>query len=87
MIIPADDHSPGAGAARVSLFIDLMVFHGGRVVQRAWTDGLRAVENDANKRFHKPFLECGASQQDQIMAAMAANEGQPIAELELFFRR
>ena len=25
-----------------------MVFHGGRVVQRAWTDGLRAVENDAN---------------------------------------
>ena len=41
---------------------------------------------DANMRFHKPFLECGASQQDHIMAAMAANEGQPIAELELFFR-
>ena len=64
-----------------------MVFHSGRVVQRAWTDGLQAVENDANKRFHKPFLECSSSQQDQIMAAMAANEGRLITELELFFRR
>ena len=87
MIIPSEDHSPGAAAARVSSFIDLMVFHSGRVVQRAWTDGLQAVENEANKRFDKPFLDCSSSQQDQIMAAMAANEGQPIAELELFFRR
>ena len=35
MIIPTDDHSPGASAAKVSSFIDLMVFHSGRVVQRA----------------------------------------------------
>ena len=87
MMIPTDDQSPGASAANVSLFIDLIVFHSGRVVQRAWTDGLQAVENDANKHFHKPFLECSSSQQDRVMAAMAANEGQPITELESFFRR
>ena len=27
MIIPADDHSPGAGEAKVNLFIDLIVAH------------------------------------------------------------
>ena len=35
MIIPADDHSPGAREAKVGLFIDLIVAHSGEDVQRA----------------------------------------------------
>ncbi len=87
MIIPTDDHSPGAHEAKVSYFIDLMVANSRKEVQEQWASGLKAVETEAEKQFQKPFLKCSAGQQDQIMAAMAANEGQPTTELERFFAR
>ncbi len=87
MIIPADDRSPGAREAKVSLFIDLMVHHSGSVVQRAWADGLQAVQDEARERFEKPFLQCTSEQQDQMLARMAAREERPITGLELFFAR
>ncbi len=87
IIIPADDHSPGASAAKVSLFIDLMVANSRKDVQEHWLAGLNAVETESQKRFAKPFPQCDAAQQDQIMAAMAANEGKPATDLERFFAR
>ena len=87
IIIPADDRSPGAHEAKVSLFIDLMVHHSGSTVQRAWADGLQAVQNEAQERFQEPFLQCTPERQDQIMAHMAANEERPLTDLELFFTR
>jgi hypothetical protein len=85
LIIPADDHSPGARAAKVSLFIDLMVSHSEPDVQDQWTHGLRAVENESRERFQKPFLECDAARQDQVMQTMSANEDYPETELDKFF--
>lgn len=87
MIIPADDHSPGAREAKVSLFIDLMVAHSGKDVQDEWGSGLRLVEAEAQKRSGKSFLECGAAEQDRILAAMAAGESEPKTGLERFFAR
>ncbi len=87
LIIPTDDHSPGAHEAKVSYFIDLMVANSRKEVQEQWAAGLKGVEAEAGKRFQKPFLKCSAEQQDQIMAAMAANEGKPSTELERFFAR
>ncbi|MCY4585237.1 MAG: gluconate 2-dehydrogenase subunit 3 family protein [Bryobacterales bacterium] len=86
LIIPADDHSPGAHAAKVSLFIDLMVSHSKPDVQDQWTRGLRALENESRERFRKPFLECDAAWQDQIMQTISRNEDHPSTELEKFFR-
>ncbi|MDE0434005.1 MAG: gluconate 2-dehydrogenase subunit 3 family protein [Bryobacterales bacterium] len=86
LIIPADDHSPGAREAKVSLFIDLMVFHSEPDVQEQWTRGLRALKNESRERFRKPFLECDAVRQDQIMQAISRNEDHPTTELEKFFR-
>src|SRR5690242_10226740 len=40
MIIPADGHSPGAHAAQVSLFIDLMVGTGDEGTKSQWRNGL-----------------------------------------------
>jgi gluconate 2-dehydrogenase gamma chain len=87
LIIPADDHSPGASAAKVSQFIDLMVANSNAEVRQAWTAGLQAVEAEAKSRFGKAFLELDAGQQDQILAVMAANEANPSTELERFFAR
>jgi len=87
MIIPADEHSPGAHAAQVSFFIDLMVANSNQNVQQQWTAGLQAVESEAHGRFQQPFRKGSPEQQDQILAAMAANEGKPSTDLERFFAR
>jgi gluconate 2-dehydrogenase subunit 3-like protein len=85
MIIPADDHSPGAKEAQVSLFVDLIVAHSAPDVQERWKSGLKLVETEAQKRADKPFLKCSAAEQDSILAAMAAGEADPTTELERFF--
>jgi hypothetical protein len=87
LIIPSDDHSPGASAAKVSQFIDVMVANSNKNVQQQWIAGLKAVEAEAKARFGKPFLELTAAEQDQVMAKMAANETGPSTELERFFVR
>lgn len=87
LIIPTDDHSPGAREAKVSFFIDLMVANSKKDAQGQWLAGLKAVEAEAQARFEKPFLQLDARQQDQIMATMAAHEGKPTTPLERFFAR
>ena len=87
MIIPADDHSPGAHAAKVSQFIDLMVANSEKPVRDQWAADLKALDEDAKKRFQKSFSASGASQQDEMMAAMAAGEPHPSTKLEHFFVR
>src|ERR1700743_2566493 len=43
MIIPADDHSPGAHEAETNLFADLMVATSDKVVQKQWQEGIRLI--------------------------------------------
>ena len=87
MIIPADDHSPGAHESKVHTFIDLIVYHSDQSTQQTWRTGLRAVQQAAVKRFKYPFVKCTPQQREQIMDTMAANEKEPTSELELFFVR
>lgn len=85
MIIPADDHSPGASAANISRFIDGVLAAGDEKERAAWTAGLNAVEAEAKARFQRLFRDCSAEQQDRIMGSMAANEENPRSALERFF--
>ena len=87
MILPADDHSPGAREAKVSLFIDLMIAHSSRESQELWTSGLKLVDAEAQKRFERPFSKCESAQREQILTAMAAGEAEPKTALEQFFAR
>jgi hypothetical protein len=71
LIIPADNHSPGAKAARVPAFADLMISTGPDRAKVEWRAGLaafRAVEN----------LETA-------LAQAAAEEASPSSELGRFF--
>jgi hypothetical protein len=87
MIIPADNHSPGAHEARVSRFIDNIVGHSAKEIQEQWTAGLELVDDEARRRFDKPFLQCHPPQQDEILTAMAAAEPEPKMPVEHFFAR
>lgn len=75
MIIPADDHSPGAKAAQVSLFADLMVSTGGTDTQTHWREGLKQMQEEARK-----------SSLTEVLARSAAHEDHPTTDLERFFR-
>jgi Gluconate 2-dehydrogenase subunit 3 len=74
MIIPADSHSPGAHAAQVSLFADLMVATGDDSTRARWRNGLRLMQEEAQK-----------SSLAQALSVASANEGHPASELEGFF--
>jgi Gluconate 2-dehydrogenase subunit 3 len=79
MILPETD-TPGAGAARVNEFIDLIVTEWYNDEERArFLDGLANVDVDSQKSFGKNFVECTEAEQvklltefDQAMAAEAA---------------
>ena len=74
MIIPADDHSPGAHEAQTNLFADLMVATSDNAVKKQWQDGIRLMREEAN----------GSSLTDALHR-VAANEENPTTDLERFF--
>lgn len=76
MIIPADEHSPGARAARVILFADLMVATSDDHLKESWRRGLQLMHNEAAR-----------SSLEQALAKSALNEGKPGNDLERFYGR
>jgi hypothetical protein len=75
MIIPTDDHSPGAHAAQVSLFADRMVSTSSAAIQKQWREGLKHMQEEARK-----------SSLAEALAKSAAHEVRPATNLERFFR-
>jgi len=74
LIIPADDHSPGAKAARVPAFADLMISTGPDRAKIAWRAALSA------------FRVAEQSQPlETVLAQAASEEGTPTSELGRFF--
>jgi hypothetical protein len=74
LIIPADDHSPGAHDAQTNLFADLMVAGSSEAVKKQWQDGIRLIREEAR----------GSSMAEALHRA-AANEEEPKTNLDRFF--
>jgi hypothetical protein len=74
MILPADDHSPGAHEARTNLFADLMVATSSDAVKKQWRDGLQLLREEA-----------AASSLADALHKAAAGEESPTTDLERFF--
>jgi Gluconate 2-dehydrogenase subunit 3 len=74
MIIPADDHSPGAHEAETNLFADLIVATSNAAVKKQWKDGIQAIREEA----------AGSSLAEALRGA-AVNEENPKTDLERFF--
>ncbi len=86
LIIPADDHSPGARAAGVAAYID------GRLAEsvddgsrKRWKDGLKAIDALCMKMHGHSFMEAAQEQRVAVLTAMAQNERKPETDDERFF--
>jgi hypothetical protein len=85
LIIPEDDHSPGAHAAELNVYIDVVVSEASDDVKQRWRKGLAAAAEETNRRFNKGLSDCDNGELDQVVAAMAANEQTPSTALDRFF--
>jgi hypothetical protein len=74
IIIPADDHSPGAHEAQTNLFADLMVATSNDAVKKQWRDGIGLMREQAK-----------GSSPAEVVRKASANEENPTNDLERFF--
>ena len=77
MIIPEDDHSPGAHAAGVAVYIDRITAEAFLPeAKKSWRDGLASV-NDLSRTMHgKAFLSTSKEEQTSILERLAAQDNQ-----------
>jgi len=85
LIIPTDEHSPGARAAGVSGFIDLMVSESSNEIRALWRDGLAAVDRMSELQFSAAFNRAGQEHQISLLKAISRNERRPKTIEERFF--
>jgi hypothetical protein len=85
LIIPTDEHSPGAKAAGVSGFIDLMVNESPNEVKALWREGLAAVDRMSELQFSVAFIRAGQEQQISLLKTISRNERRPKTFEERFF--
>ena len=87
MIVPADEHSPGARAAKVAAYIDARLAEAFDAADRAtWRAGLKLIDQLSRQVNGKPFLEATAAQRLALLERIAANEGKPEKPEEHFFK-
>ncbi len=84
-IIPSDEHSPGASAARVYEFIDEMVAIGNEKEKHLWQEGLSALDRQALDRWRKNLAECSREQHEALLREISRNEEHPQSIEERFF--
>lgn len=85
-IIPTDDNSPGAKAAKVNEYIDMVVNLRDEPVKRAWRDGLAAINRLSQERFGKEFADASEAQQIALLTEISRNEKSPQTVEEKFFK-
>jgi gluconate 2-dehydrogenase gamma chain len=66
-LIPSDSY-PGARAARVVNYIDIQLTRHFRKYQRAYREGIAAVEAASRAKFSKPFAQITADDQAAVLA-------------------
>ena len=86
LIIPTDDHSPGARAANVAAYIDFRLAGAWEEQERIdWREGLKRVDKLSRESSGKPFIQSSADQRLAVLTRMAQNEKEPRQPEELFF--
>ncbi len=85
-IIPTDDHSPGAVAAEVPAFIDLMISESPAESKKLWTDGLAAIDKMSQTKFQQAYNNASKEQQIALLTEISKNEMKPATLEEKFFK-
>jgi hypothetical protein len=88
MIIPTDEHSPGARAARVAGEIDRRLADMSESDRRnRWREGLKTVDALSREMNGKTFLQASPADRLAVLTKMAAAESDPKTPAERFFGR
>ena len=86
MIIPTDDHSPGAKAAGVAAYVDYRLSISVEPDWKAkWRSGLKLVNELSHTLNHTAFLDATPDQRLAVLTKMAAGEENPKTPEEHFF--
>lgn len=87
MIIPSDDHSPGARAALATDYIDFRLSESVDERPRTlWREGLKLVEQLSQEMHGKSFMESSPEQRLALVTRMSLNEMKPVKPEEVFFK-
>ena len=86
LIIPADEHSPGARAAGVAVYIDRTVAEAFLPEEKtSWTKGLALMNKRARDSYRLEFLNATPDQQRHVLEVMAENEFHAATDEQRFF--
>jgi hypothetical protein len=86
VIIPQDEHSPGASAARVCDYIDVITAESvDQGAKALWVDGLAAIDKAAEDTYSRKFSNCTEEQQIALIEKISAHEEHPVTIEERFF--
>jgi len=86
LIIPTDEHSPGARAAKVAEYIDRRLaesFEDEPMLQ--WREGLKLVDQISVEMNGRPFMQASQDQRVAVLTRMAGKESSPERPEEKFF--
>jgi hypothetical protein len=87
LIIPTDNHSPGARAAEVASYIDFRLSESFEDQPKTiWRDGLKLIEQLSREMHGKRFLEASLEQRIALLTRISQNEMKPEKPEELFFK-
>ena len=87
IVIPTDDHSPGARAAGVAAYIDSGLAEIlDQDKQGLWRRGLKLVDRLSQEMNGQPFLKATAADRLAVLERMAQNEADPQRPEEQFFK-
>ena len=86
LIIPTDEHSPGARAAKVAEYIDRRLAESfGDEPKLQWREGLKLVDQISVEMNGRPFMQVSQDQRVAALTRMARNESNPEKPEEKFF--
>jgi hypothetical protein len=86
LIIPSDEHSPGARAAKVADYIDQRLAEAREEeVKQEWREGLKLIDRIANEMSNRSFMQAPPEQRVAVLERIAQNEANPQKPEERFF--
>ena len=85
LIIPATD-TPGAKAANVNRYIDLLLNDGPSADRHRFIEGLGFLDSYSIRKHGNAFVKCTAAQQTAVLTAFDANQEEGVAPGNRFFR-
>ena len=87
LIIPADDHSPGARAAGVTAYIDARLAESfEEEPKQMWRSGLKTIEALSEEMHGRRFLEATPEQRVALLTRISQNESKAEKPEEKFFK-